>query len=62
MVAIAIDAAGARLLYLNPIEMAFTKLKAALRRAAARSIEASVNAIALALADFTSERLRRSPL
>ena len=44
-VAIAIAAAGARLLYLppyspdlNPIEMAFAKLKAALRKAAARSI------------------------
>ena len=49
-VGIAIDAAGARLLYLppyspdlNPIEMAFAKLKAALRKAAARSIEALVD-------------------
>ena len=55
-VAIAIEAAGARLLYLppyspdlNPIEMAFAKLKAALRKAAARSIEALVNAIAARL-------------
>ena len=54
--------AGARLLYLppyspdlNPIEMAFAKLKAALRRAAARSIEALVNAIAVALTAFTAQ-------
>lgn len=61
-IAIAIEAAGARLLYLppyspdlNPIEMAFAKLKAALRKAAARSIEALVNAIAVALAAFTAQ-------
>jgi transposase len=49
-IATAIEAAGARLLYLppyspdlNPIEMAFAKLKAALRKAAARSIDALVN-------------------
>ena len=61
-VAIAIAAAGARLLYLppyspdlNPIEMAFAKLKAALRKAAARSIEALDTAIALALAGFTAQ-------
>jgi transposase len=61
-VGIAIEAAGARLLYLppyspdlNPIEMAFAKLKAALRKAAARSIEALVNAIAVALAAFTAQ-------
>jgi len=42
----AIEATGARLLYLppyspdlNPIEQAFAKLKAMLRKAAARSIE-----------------------
>jgi transposase len=53
---IAIEAAGARLRYLppyspdfNPIEMAFAKLKAALRKAAARSIEALLAAIAEAL-------------
>jgi transposase len=40
---------------LNPIEMAFAKLKAALRKAAARSVEALVNAIALALASFTAQ-------
>jgi transposase len=61
-VGIAIDAAGARLLYLppyspdlNPIEMAFAKLKAALRKAAARSVEALVGAIAVALAAFTAQ-------
>jgi transposase len=59
---IAIEAAGAGLLYLppyspdfNPIEMAFAKLKAALRKAAARSIEALLAAIAEALATFTSQ-------
>ncbi|MET4804760.1 hypothetical protein ABIA96_007370 [Bradyrhizobium sp. LB11.1] len=40
---------------LNPIEMAFAKLKAALRKAAARSIEALDNAIALALAASTAQ-------
>lgn len=61
-VGVAIEAAGARLLYLppyspdlNPIEMAFAKLKAPLRKAAARSIEALDNAIALALAAFTAQ-------
>jgi transposase len=61
-VVLAIEAAGARLLYLppyspdlNPIEMAFAKLKAALRKAAARSIEPLVSAIAAALADFTAQ-------
>ena len=41
---------------LNPIEMAFAKLKAALRKAAARSIDALVNAIADALAAFTAQQ------
>ena len=61
-VRIAIEAVGARLLYLppyspdlNPIEMAFAKLKATLRKAAARSIEALVNAIAAALPTFTAQ-------
>jgi len=56
----AIEAVGARLFYLppyspdlNPIEMAFAKLKAALRKAAARSLEALWAAIAQALATFT---------
>ena len=61
-VAIAIEAAGARLLYLppyspdlNPIEMAFAKLKAAVRKAAAGSMEVLVAAIAGALAGFTAQ-------
>ena len=61
-VAIAIEAVGARLLYLPPyspdlnqIEMAFAKLKATLRKAAARSIEALVHAIAVALTAFTAQ-------
>jgi len=58
----AIEAAGARLMYLppyspdlNPIEMAFAKLKAALRKAAARSLEALWTAIAHALTTFTPQ-------
>jgi transposase len=51
---------------LNPIEMAFAKLNAALRKAAARSMETLTNAIAYARAAFTaprvSELLRRSRL
>lgn len=61
-VGLAIAAAGARLPYLppyspdlNPIEMAFAKLKAALRKAAARSIEPLDDAIARALAAFTAQ-------
>ena len=57
-----IEANGARLWYLppyspdlNPIEMAFAKLKAALRKAAARSIEALWSAIADALTTFTKQ-------
>src|SRR5262245_1043684 len=56
----AIEAAGARLMYLppyspdlNPIEMAFAKLKAALRKTAARSLEALWTAIADALTTLT---------
>ncbi len=48
----AIDAAGATLLFLppyspdfNPIEMAFSKLKALLRKAAARTVESLWSAI-----------------
>jgi transposase len=37
----------------NPIEQAFAKLKAALRKAAARTFDALIEAIAQALADFT---------
>ena len=56
----AIEAAGATLLYLppyspdfNPIELAFAKLKALLRGAAARTIPALWQAIATALDRFT---------
>src|ERR1700745_1183785 len=55
----AIERAGARLRYLppyspdlNPIEQAFAKLKAAWRKAAARTFEDLIEAIAHALADF----------
>lgn len=58
-VRIALEAAGAQLMYLppyspdfNPIEMAFAKLKAALRKAAARSINALIAAIARTLTTF----------
>jgi transposase len=58
----AIEAAGARLLYLppyspdfNPIEMAFSKLKALLRKAAARSIDDLWDAIAEILDTFTPQ-------
>jgi transposase len=56
----AIEAAGAMLLYLpayspdfNPIEMAFSKFKALLRAAAARTIDDLWEAIRLALGAFT---------
>ena len=56
----AIEAAGARLLYLppysadfNPIENAFSKLKAALRRAAERTIEKLWTAIGRIIPTFT---------
>lgn len=56
----AIEQAGATLRYLpayspdlNPIEQVFAKLKAALRKAAARTFDALIEAIAQALADFT---------
>ena len=55
-----IEAAGASLLYLppyspdfNPIEMAFAKLKALLRKAAKRTIEQLWNAVADAIRAFT---------
>jgi transposase len=55
-----IEAAGATLLYLppyspdfNPIEMAFSKLKALLRKAAARTKDDLWNAIASAIDAFT---------
>lgn len=58
----AIEAAGATLLYLppyspdfNPIEQLFAKLKALLRKAAERSVDALWNRIAALLSVFTSE-------
>lgn len=55
----AIEAAGASLLFLppyspdfNPIEMAFSKLKAHVRKAAARTVEALDAAVAAALKTF----------
>ena len=58
----AIEAAGASLLYLppyspdfNPIEMAFSKLKALLRKAAARNIDDLWEAIAQATQAFKPE-------
>jgi transposase len=61
----ALAAAGAQLMYLppyspdlNPIEMAFAKLKAALRKAAARSREALHTAIARALAMFSPKECK----
>ena len=55
-----IEACGARVLYLppyspdlNPIEMAFAKLKALLRKAAERSIEALWRRIGTILDQFT---------
>ncbi len=62
-VRLAIESAGARLLYLppyspdfNPIEMAFSKLKGLLRKAAARTIPELWDAIAQAIDAFpTSE-------
>jgi transposase len=61
----AIEAAGAKLLYLpayspdlNPIEMAFAKLKSLLRKKALRTIDAVNNALG-AIADvFTPEECR----
>lgn len=56
----AIEKVGARLLFLppyspdfNPIEMAFSKLKALLRKAAARTIEDLWSAVADCLPAFT---------
>jgi transposase len=64
----AIEAAGARLLLLppyspdfNPIENAFAKLKAILRKAAARTIPSLWNAIRDALPQFTPEQWNNAP-
>jgi transposase len=61
----AVEAAGGRLLFLpayspdfNPIELAFAKLKAELRRVAARTPEALVPAIGAALAAVTAADAR----
>lgn len=61
----AIEAAGARLLYLppyspdlNPIELAFAKFKGLLRAAAARTIPDLWNAIAAAIHRFTPAECR----
>ena len=61
----AIETAGASLLYLppyspdfNPIEMAFSKLKAILRKAAARSIDDLWQVIADALDEFSQQDCR----
>jgi transposase len=58
----AIEAAGARLLYLppyspdfNPVENAFAKLKALLRKAAARSVEGLWAVIGAAVTAFTPQ-------
>jgi len=61
----AIERAGAKLLYLppyspdfNPIEQAFSKLKALLRKAATRTIDDLWNAIAAILPAFTPEECK----
>jgi transposase len=62
----AIEAAGAMLLYLppyspdfNPIEMVFVKLKALLRRAAARTIASLWQTIGRLLDDFSADECSR---
>lgn len=61
----AIEKAGARLLFLppyspdfNPIEMAFSTLKALLRKAAARTIDERWSVVADCLPAFTTEECR----
>lgn len=61
----AIEAAGARLIYLppyspdfNPIEMAFSKLKALLRKAAPRTIPELWDVIAVAIDNFNAQECR----
>jgi transposase len=58
----AIETAGARLLFLppyspdfNPIEMAFSKLKSLLTKAAARTIDQLWSAVATCLSAFSEE-------
>lgn len=62
----AIEKVGARLLFLppyspdfNPIEMAFSKLKALLRKAAARTIDELWSVVADCLAAFTAQECRQ---
>ena len=62
----AIEAAGASLLFLppyspdfNPIEMAFSKLKALLRKAAARTVDDLWAVVTDCLSAFTAEKCRR---
>jgi len=61
----AIESTGAQLLYLppyspdlNPIEMAFSKLKALLRKDVAREFNALAHAVAKALKAFSAEECR----
>lgn len=61
----ATEKVGARLLFLppyspdfNPIEMAFSKLKALLRKAAARTVDELWSVIAECLPAFTAEECR----
>jgi transposase len=61
----AIEAAGAELRFLppyspdfNPIEMAFSKLKALLKKAAARTLDELFDAIAKAIDTFTQQECR----
>lgn len=62
----AIEKAGARLLFLppyspdfNPIEIAFAKLKALFRNAAARTVAGLWSVVADCLSAFTTEECRR---
>ena len=61
----AIEGAGARLIYLppyspdfNPIEMAFSKLKAMLRKAAARTVDDLWDVIGEAIDNFNAQECR----
>jgi len=63
-----IEAAGAQLLYLppyspdlNPIELAFSKLKSLLRKAAARSIPDLWKAIGQSIDEFTPQECQFTP-
>lgn len=63
----AIEAVGATVRYLpayspdlNPIEMAFSKLKTALRKGAARTVTALVKLIGKLIKSFTPQRRREN--